>query len=267
MTIKLLESAEVGRSKLLRELERDPVKNLYAIWNLTRDPDNTKLYSCFEGDRMLGYLLLYSGLSHPMAILEAESEEIGSKLIDVLPWEKFAILVSPARYNIVAERYGSIWSCLENELSLVGSPFSSAKSKYEPVRIPSTDAKKLLDFYPHQTAGSRSLAGYEKWLSGQTVYGIFVNGKIVCVAGTYIESQHGWMLGGLYTDTAYRGLGLGTTITSVLTVEALKRSRRAIAYVESRNEASLRILEKLGYKKTRDIMFADIGTGVRPLMS
>src|SRR5439155_15858753 len=35
--------------KLLRELERDPVKNLYAIWNLTRDPDNTKLYSCFRG--------------------------------------------------------------------------------------------------------------------------------------------------------------------------------------------------------------------------
>jgi len=218
---------------------------------------------------MLGYLLLYSGLSHPMAmaILEAESEEIGSKLMDVLPWEKFAILVSPARYNIVAERYGSIWSCLENELSLTGSPFSSLKSKYEPIRIPSTEAEKLLDFYPRQTAGSRSLAGYEKWLDNQTVYGIFVNGKIVCVAGTYIESQHGWMLGGLYTDPGYRGLGLGTTVTSVLTVEALKRSQRAIAYVESTNKASLRILEKLGYRKTRDIMFADIGTGVRPLMS
>ena len=267
MTIKLLESAEVGRSKLLREVERDPVKNLYAIWNLTRDPDNTKLYSCFDGDRMAGYMLLYSGLSHPMAILEAESEEIGSKLIDVIPWEKFAILVSPARYNIVAERYRSIWSCLENELIVTRTPLLSAKSKYEPVRVPPTDAKKLLDFYPHQTAGSRSLAGYEKWLSGQTVYGIFINDKIVCVAGTYIESHHGWMLGGLYTDPAYRGLGLGATITSVLTAESLKRSRRAIAYVESRNRASLRILEKLGYQKTRDIMFADVGTGVRPLMN
>ena len=104
-------------------------------------------------------------------------------------------------------------------------------------------------------------------MDNQTVYGIFVNGKIVCVAGTYIESQHGWMLGGLYTDPGYRGLGLGTTVTSVLTVEALKRSQRAIAYVESTNKASLRILEKLGYQKTRDIMFADIGTGVRPLMN
>jgi RimJ/RimL family protein N-acetyltransferase len=267
LTIKLLESAEVGRSKLLRELERDPVKNLYAIWNLTRDPDNTKLYSRFEGNRMLGYLLQYSGLSHPMAILEAESEEIGSKLMDVLPWKKFAILVSPARYNIVAERYRSIWSCLENELSLTDSPISSVSSEYEPVKIPSTEAEKLLDFYPRQTAGSRSLAGYEKWLSNQTVYGIFVNGKIVCVAGTYIESRHGWMLGGLYTHPRYRGLGLGTTVTSALTIEALKRSQRAIAYVESTNKASLRILEKLGYQKTRDIMFADIGTGVRPLMN
>jgi RimJ/RimL family protein N-acetyltransferase len=267
LTIKLLESAEVGRSKLLGELERYPVKNLYAIWNLTRDPNNTKLYSCFDGDRMLGYLLLYRGLAHPMAILEAESGEIGSKLMDVLPWEKFAILISPSRYNIIAERYGSIWSCLENELSLTGSPFALAKSKYKPVRIRPTDAKKLLDFYPPETAGSRSLGGYEKWLSNQTVYGIFVDGKIACVAGTYIESQHGWMLGGLYTDTAYRGLGLGTTITSVLTAEALKSSRRAIAYVESTNKASLRILGKLGYQKTRDIMFADIGTGVRPLMN
>jgi GNAT superfamily N-acetyltransferase len=254
-------------SKLLRELEKDPAKNLYAIWDLTRDPDNTRVYACFDIGRMIGYLLLYSGLSHPMAILETESEEVGSKLLDDLSWEEFAILLSPRVKDVLVKRFGKIWTCREFEMSLTINASLSVGSKYQPVRLVAAEAEDLSKLYPDQMAGSRSQAGYEKWLGEQTVYGVFIADKLVSVGGTYVESEFGWVLGGLYTDPAYRRMGLGTGVASALTIEGLKRAPRVMVQVESTNEASLSILEKLGYQKTRELVFADIRTGVRPLMA
>jgi ribosomal protein S18 acetylase RimI-like enzyme len=254
-------------SKLLRELEKDPAKNLYAIWDLTRDPDNTRVYACFDNERMIGYLLLYSGLSHPMAILETESDEAGSRLLDALSWEEFAILLSPRAKNVLVKRFGKIWNCLELEMSLTSNASLSAGSKYQPVRLLPTETEELSKLYPDQMAGSRNPAGYAKWLREQTIYGVFIADKLVSVGGTYVESESGWVLGGLYTDPAYRRMGLGIAVASALTIEGLKRASRVVVQVESTNNASLSILEKLGYQKTRELVFADIGTGVRPLMA
>jgi predicted GNAT family acetyltransferase len=97
------------------------------------------------------------------------------------------------------------------------------------------------------------------------VYGVFLDEVLVSVAGTWAETEEGWIVGGIYTSSSYRGKGYATMATSAVTEQALRRSRQSTLFVVSSNRPAIRAYERLGYRKVGERFWIDLGTGIRPL--
>ncbi len=82
-------------------------------------------------------------------------------------------------------------------------------------------------------------------------YGIFDGHRLVSVAGTHIvaPNQDIAIVGNVFTDAAYRGLGLATRVTSAVTRELLERGCGEVALtVDPGNTPALAAYTRLGYR-------------------
>ena len=82
-------------------------------------------------------------------------------------------------------------------------------------------------------------------------YGMFDGNRLVSVAGTHIvaPNQGIAIVGNVFTDAAYRGLGLATRVTSAVTHELLERGCAQVALtVDPTNTPALEAYTHLGYQ-------------------
>ncbi|MGE3857606.1 MAG: GNAT family N-acetyltransferase [Dehalococcoidia bacterium] len=82
-------------------------------------------------------------------------------------------------------------------------------------------------------------------------YGMFDGDRLVSVAGTHIvaPNQGIAIVGNVFTDAAYRGLGLATRVTSAVTHELLERGCAEVALtVDPGNTPALAAYSRLGYR-------------------
>ena len=82
-------------------------------------------------------------------------------------------------------------------------------------------------------------------------YGIFDGDRLASVAGTHIvaPNQNIAIVGNVFTDAAYRGLGLATRVTSAVTQELLARGCGEVALtVDPGNTPALAAYTRLGYE-------------------
>ena len=82
-------------------------------------------------------------------------------------------------------------------------------------------------------------------------YGMFDGSRLISVAGTHIVApdQGIAIVGNVFTDAAYRGLGLATRVTSAVTHELLDRGCAEVALtVDPGNAPALAAYSRLGYQ-------------------
>jgi len=91
-----------------------------------------------------------------------------------------------------------------------------------------------------------------------------VNDEIVSYASSFLQMPQAWMIGGVYTHPKHRNRGYGTLAVSAITKEALKNAEAAVLFVRSDNKPAIRVYRKIGYRKIREKIWIDVGTGTKP---
>jgi len=82
-------------------------------------------------------------------------------------------------------------------------------------------------------------------------YGVYVDRRLVAMAGTHVvaPSQGLALAGNVMTHPRYRGQGYGSIATSAVTAELLKTCPDVLLTVDAKNEAAIRLYERLGYRE------------------
>jgi predicted GNAT family acetyltransferase len=110
----------------------------------------------------------------------------------------------------------------------------------------------------------RAMERYLRWISTLPLYGVFVNGKLVSYAGSFIQLPQVWMVGGVYTKPTRRNKGYATLATSAITEKGLRNAEATALFVRSDNYPAISVYKKIGYRKIGEKVWVDVGTGLRP---
>ena len=115
-------------------------------------------------------------------------------------------------------------------------------------RLRGRDAFKINALYATEGGPSHYTA---ETIERAVYYGMFDGDRLVSVAGTHIvaPNQGIAIVGNVFTDGAYRGLGLATRVTSAVTHELLERGCAEVALtVDPGNTPALAAYSRLGYR-------------------
>ncbi len=82
-------------------------------------------------------------------------------------------------------------------------------------------------------------------------YGVYVDGKLVAIAGRYIVLPEVWVIGDVYVHPEYRGRGYGKVVTSAITRDAIASGAIALLHVDTENSVAIKLYQRLGYKILR----------------
>ena len=85
----------------------------------------------------------------------------------------------------------------------------------------------------------------------EVYYGVIVEGRLVSIAGTHVDSpaERVAVVGNVFTHPRYRGTGLATITTSAVTEALLEHCDLAALTVEVSNAPALAVYAKLGYRQ------------------
>ncbi|MEM3010238.1 MAG: GNAT family N-acetyltransferase [Candidatus Bathyarchaeia archaeon] len=253
-----------NRFHVINFLRNDPVKHVFALYDLQYEWEKTEMYVAFDDKNIVkGYLLIYKGLAYPSVILEGDVN-IAEKLLTFLQEERFILHVSPELLSPVEGKYPDAKSYVEDWMIVKRGemrPFPSNKAR----KLRLKDAERLAELYatfPERPNVEAKLC--RELIRNGTTYGIFAEKKLVSTARAWLQLPEVWLIGGVLTHPDYRNRGYATEVVSALTAEALDSAKAAVLFVRSDNEAAKRVYLKIGYKKIGERIWVDIGTGMKP---
>ncbi len=90
-----------------------------------------------------------------------------------------------------------------------------------------------------------------KALARGRYYGVYVDGKLIAIAGRYIVLPEVWVVGDVYVRPEYRSRGYGKVATSAITRDALASGAIALLHVDTENRPAIRLYQRLGYRILR----------------
>ncbi|MBX5327121.1 MAG: GNAT family N-acetyltransferase [Candidatus Bathyarchaeia archaeon] len=118
-------------------------------------------------------------------------------------------------------------------------------------KVDENELEALAKFYRQHNA--------EAWIPMQLKVGPYYcvkqDGKIVSAAGVHVVTPQIAQLGNIVTDEAYRNRGYATACTSVLATDLASKGRIISLFVRTDNYSAMRVYEKLGFRKVREVVF------------
>ncbi|MBC7129917.1 GNAT family N-acetyltransferase [Candidatus Bathyarchaeota archaeon] len=261
---KILEVNDGNRWQAVKLLIADAVRNVFAIYDLKNEFENTEMHIAFKDEALKGYILIYRGMRVPSVILEGE-ENAAEALLKYAPKDRF-IMHLPKRLLPIAQRkfqnakfYVEDWMLVKKEQARF---FKASNVR----RLSSLkDAEKLAKLFSTvEKEARKAFEDYVKLISKAPVYGVFIKDMLVSCAGSRIQLPEVWLIGGVYTHPEYRNRGYATLATSAITEEALSKADSAALLVRSDNHPAIRVYEKIGYRKVFEKIWMDVGTGLMP---
>ncbi|MDA0301969.1 MAG: GNAT family N-acetyltransferase [Chloroflexi bacterium] len=153
---------------------------------------------------------------------------------------------SPEHVPVLREAYHVRDTLSMTRMSVTSSHFRTVPGEVR--RLRGREAYKVNGLYASEGGPSH----YTNEIIDRAVYyGIFDGDRLVSVAGTHIvaPNQGIAIVGNVFTDAAYRGLGLATRVTSAVTHELLERGCAEVALtVDPGNTPALAAYTHLGYQ-------------------
>ena len=235
-------------------LSLEPAANVLVLgdcyWPLR---EASTLYCACEGSQVVGVCSVFHGFSKPSVALGAATAEtkrvlLGTALRDVQ--DEFISIVPTAEFELLKEHASVVQ--LHDEQQMIASKPRQIEGMTKAVRVPKNAFHEIDEFYTRQC-----LPG---WIPLQfkvgPVYCVRQAGKTVSAAGVHIGTPQIAHLGNIATDKAYRNRGFGSACTSALANHLSAGGRMVSLYVKTGNNAAIHLYEKLGFKKTRDVVFA-----------
>ena len=255
---------EKNRDRILRIIKTDVIQHVFAVYDIQNDQEHTTTYAAFEGEKLKGYILIYTGTDIPSVVLECE-EDVEEDLLKHAPADNFIIhtlvnlLPAIKKRSPAAEHYVEDWMLVKKESARFFESNQVRRLQTE------QDASSLADMLlTRKDRPENTLKKYVEWISRMPMYGVFDGNELVSYAGSFIQLPQVWFIGGVYTDPNHRNRGYATMATSAVTQEALRKSEAAMLFVRTDNYPAIKAYEKIGYRKIGEKLWVDIGTGLKP---
>lgn len=249
-----------NRGDFLRFLERNPLRNAFALHDLREEAERVQCFAATDGGAFRGYLLTWRGRQHPNVIISG-TEEAALTLLPEAPPSPCTFLVRPPLVEVVdGGRDVSTPLLMDFMVVRLGSFRPVETREAEPLGREDADAIRAL--YDETIEEERD---WGQWAGQGIAYGIRREGRLVTVAGTHFVSRDTSLIGGVYTSPAFRRRGYAATVTSAVTREALRQSGQVGLMVVSTNRGAVALYERLGYQPAVQWAWLDSGTGHTPL--
>jgi RimJ/RimL family protein N-acetyltransferase len=222
------------------------------------------MHAAFENEGLTGYVLIYTALDFPSVVLEGESRA-AERLLDYAPRNRFIMHVPPDLLPIVKMKFPSAKCYVENWMLVKRDEAKFFRSTLAR-RLQNVDdlAKLATLLSAIEERPQRAMKKYLDWISRMPIYGVFLKGKLVSYAGSFLQLPQVWMIGGVFTHPNHRNKGYATLATSAVTEEALRNAEAAALFVRSNNYSAIKAYEKIGYKKIGEKVWVDVETGRKP---
>jgi GNAT superfamily N-acetyltransferase len=254
---------ESNRQWIVDQLKRDVTTHVFAFYDIQYDQQNTTMYAAVEDGALRGYILTYQALEFPSIILECENG-IAAKLLKYAAGDRFIMHAPTHLLPAIEDRFPNSKHYVENWMHVKKGKAKFFTSEHVH-RLKEADGSKLASLLSsRKDRPERSEKRYFDWIRKMPMYGVFVDGKLVSYAGSFIQTQETWMIGGVYTHLDCRNMGYATLATSAITEEALENSGTAALFVRSDNYQAIRAYEKIGYRKIGEKLWVDVGIGLKP---
>ena len=237
-------------SSLLDLYRVDPVTHVYLAYDLLEQPERIELYVVVEGGRVEGYLLRWRGPVHDGVHVWGRA----GRLLGMIGCDRPSVIQvhSPGLLPRVLDALrGRATVGAETYLDMV-----VGEEGFRPYRGPGVVRLNPLD--PDHVGGLVELKrvqgvslGFEEAreaIRSMRYHGVFVEGRLVSIAGSYVRTPRVWVVGDVYTHPAYRGRGLARAVTSSVTADALAAGAVAALHVAKANAAAIRVYRALGYR-------------------
>ncbi|MEM2093040.1 MAG: GNAT family N-acetyltransferase [Candidatus Bathyarchaeia archaeon] len=261
---RIVELDEDNRQNIIRFLERDPVRHVFALYDIQHELANTRMYVCFDNEDLEAYILIYRGTTFPSVILEGK-KEVAESLLEYAPKSNFILHAPKNLLPLILERFPNAKYYIEDWMLVNRGHVKFFRSQLVRILSGLNDAERLMKLF--STDGNRPKESLEKNLeriSKTPVYGVFVDEELVSCAAAIVRLPKVWLVGGVYTHPSYRNKGYATLAASAVTEEALKTAECASLIVRRDNFPAIRVYEKIGYRKVGEKIWIDMGTGLKP---
>jgi RimJ/RimL family protein N-acetyltransferase len=255
---------EDTKQRMVDYLKSDVIRHVFAFYDIQYEPQHTTVYAAFEDERAKGYILIYTALEFLSVILECDNGA-AEKLVEYTPKSAFIMHAPLNLLPIIKRRFPKAKYYVENWMLVKKGQAKFFRSESVHRLRTEEDASKLATLLlTRKDRSTETISRYMNLVSKTPTYGVFVNNKLVAYAGSFLQLQQIWMIGGVFTHPDCRNKGYSTLATSAVTEEALKNVESAALFVRSDNYPAIKVYEKIGYKKIGEKLWVDAGTGRSP---
>ncbi|RLF01537.1 MAG: hypothetical protein DRK00_11275 [Thermoprotei archaeon] len=233
-------------SAITRLYLRNPLKHCYLMYDVLYELEATEACFLLEDGGIEGYVLVWRGGSRPGIHVWGCSPQLAC----LMPLESGAVvqvyseqLVEPilARAGEDAEVRWYLDMAVDEE-------GFKPHLGVEVVRLTPAHAEHLSRLSMEWTR-PLSLEEARRLLEKWRWYGVFRGDELASVAAAYLRLPEVWVIGGVYTYTAFRGRGYAKAVTTAITRDAVRSGAKALLHVAEDNEPAKRVYTALGYQR------------------
>jgi GNAT superfamily N-acetyltransferase len=254
----------IDRTWLEDAARRDPIAHAYALWDLAHAPDRMQVVSVLDGDRTIGYLLIWLG--HPIApvVHWVGTDPRAVALADSLPSRPLVAIVpegfrdAAVRARGPAEEYSLLGLRADPLLDEAGYPPEEGVR-----RLRRADRSRLVRWASRQT--DPVVTEYALGDPGtEPIWGAFLGSDLVGVVRASVRLPLVWILGGVYVDPIARGQGLGRALVRTAQRAAAVNGAPAALFVRADRYPARGLYEALGFRPVATRRWLDAGAGLAP---
>ncbi len=250
-----LEELDYNKLRSLFTLyQRNPLFHCYLVYDIVYKRDSIDLVALYEGPKVLGYALLWTGYDVTAIHLWGRWEKlldllelrrpVGTLYAHLYNWDKS----SPELVKEFLEEHG--YKVVEESIYL---DMVLREEWFQPFFLGSVTRLRPVHatlFARAQRAQGRRISEEEAkaLLEEQRCYGVIENGRIVSMACRYLMLPEIGCIGGVYTEPLYRGRGYARAVTSAISRDIVQSGAIAMLHVEAGNVPAIRVYRRLGYQ-------------------
>ncbi len=258
----LVKSLGVGvdREACIRWLARDPIHHLMLLGDLYPPLISvSEIYVATDEGQIVGVGSLFRGFSTPSVIITEDNPTVQNALLTKMSrrLESEWITLSTCTSSSVLCQFGNrIYSHIELQMLL-----------HEPIPTPVKPARliqreefnSLNQFYNEHRVEAWTPLMFEMG----PFYGVWHDGQLITAAGIHFVTPFIAQIGNVFSHPRFRGQGYATAATAGVMNHLRGMGIQIISlFVVAENAPAIRIYERLGFVKERELIFAhNVSTG------
>jgi ribosomal protein S18 acetylase RimI-like enzyme len=250
-----------GDPQIVSYLRQDIVKNALDIWGLERETQRFQLFVSREGNEIRAHLSIYDT---PEAIYTslAGDQNAAEPLFELIPPR--TVLTTDNQLGELVIQKRKCDAIYSNDFMLLNRGEQRLRTP-EKARTLSLESEiEYSSFGSSFNVPTLPIEWIRETLQKSIVFGVFDEGKLASVASLVAWLPEIAVIMGVETKPEFRRKGLSSIAVSATVQEGLRRSRACSLFVRSDNEPAISLYRSLGFRKTGEELWIDIGTGLIP---